>query len=658
MKKMLTKTKKFTTSIWFFPALLTVLLIILTILKISGSSIGVYHQYFYGDTRHDSNLISGSPRPIRGDEWNSTTQLRIGQEKNNFETINPNIGDGQNLSILDYGAYRDWSIIFKPQTLLFFVLPFDNAFAFMWWFMLYLLILSGYFFTLFLLPKKKLLASLLALGLAFSPFVQWWYLYGTLGSLYYPLFAGLIFMILLQTKRLSMQIVLGGLLAYTLTCFALVLYPPFQIPCALVVAFFSLGYLLEVLRKVPLKSLAKPLLVTVGAVLVAGVLVGAYLITRKDAVEAMIHTAYPGARVVESGGYELLQLFSGQFSHQLMNPLNADHYPIGGNQSEASNFILLLPALLIPGIFLLIRRYRKDKKLDWPLLVTSGLFILLLVRLYIPHTDLLFKILFLTSIPHSRVLIGIGLLSFIYTILIMRNLKNNKTPFPQYAVAAYIVAITAAYTLIGFYVSHAYPGFIGTRKALVFSLVIPATTYLLLKKRFVLSSLIFCIFTLYSAANVNPLYKDVSSITQSTLSQDIQRIASTDKERWVTESIVYENFPVMNGAHSLTGVYSYPQLDLWKDSGASENIYNRYAHIRLSIDREPDATINSKLVLDSPDTITISTEPCSGFLKSQDVRFILTEVAIPDSCVTLLNKVSYPYRTFYIYRINSYSPTK
>lgn len=642
-------------SIWTFPAILTVILVLLTVFQISGSSIGVYHKYFYGESKPDINLVFGTPRPIRGDEWNSTTQIRIGQEKNGYERINYNIGNGHDLSILDYGAYKDWSVIFKPQTLAFFILPFDNAFAFQWWFMLYLLMLSVYFFTLRFLPKRILSAVLIAIGFSFSPFIQWWYLYGTLGSIYYSLFAAIIFMKILDSRQETHRLLYGGVLVYILACFALVLYPPFQIPSALVVSFFSLGYLLEKSQYTSRKKLLRPLAITIGAIIIALLIVCTYITTRAAAINAMIQTEYPGARVVPSGGYNAFHLLSGQFDRQLLNPKRADHYPIGGNQSEASNFILLIPAMFAPGILLLVRQFKKKRSIDWPLTITSFAFLLLLCRLFIPYTDILFKPLMLGSIPHSRILIGIGLLSVIHTVLIIRSIERLKEGIAEKKwILVYITIVTIFYLLLGLYTAQTCPGFIGTPKAMLFSLVIPFVAYLILRKKIALGLLLYCVFSLYSAAAVNPLYKSVTSITDSELSKTIQELAAKDKGRWATESIVYEHFPVMNGARALTGVYSYPQLSLWSDSGSPESTYNRYAHIRVLIDRDANKTIPSHLALASPDTIDILTEPCSNFLKRREVRFILTEVPIPDTCVTLERTITYPYRIFYIYRISQY----
>src|SRR3546814_4076929 len=67
-----------------------------------------------------------------------------------------------------------------PYTTLFrsfLLLPFGYAFAFKWWLMGFLLILSCYFFALALMPKRQGFAVGLSLALFFSPFVQWWYQY-------------------------------------------------------------------------------------------------------------------------------------------------------------------------------------------------------------------------------------------------------------------------------------------------------------------------------------------------------------------------------------------------------------------------------------------------------------------------------------------------
>src|SRR6266567_568421 len=142
---------RFWRSVWLFPILLGLMIVGLTVLKINGSSMGIYYQTFYGTTK-DPNLVANQPQGIRSDEWLVNTQMSIAQKNDRLMQIDPNIGNGQDMSLEIDVPLKDWSIIFRPHELAFFVMPFDNAFAFRWWVMGYLLIVSCYFFVLTLLP--------------------------------------------------------------------------------------------------------------------------------------------------------------------------------------------------------------------------------------------------------------------------------------------------------------------------------------------------------------------------------------------------------------------------------------------------------------------------------------------------------------------------
>src|SRR5258708_6734142 len=154
-----------TKSIWLFPIICTVVILLLTAFKISGSSIGVYNNILYGPSHKDSNLLLNKPREIRSDEWVWNSQMIMAQASNHFNRINPYIGHGQDMSVIIDVPYKDWSAVFRPQNLVFFALPFQYAFALKWWIMAYLLVLSCYFFVLFFFPKKRLMAAAISLAL-------------------------------------------------------------------------------------------------------------------------------------------------------------------------------------------------------------------------------------------------------------------------------------------------------------------------------------------------------------------------------------------------------------------------------------------------------------------------------------------------------------
>ena len=85
--------------------MLTILLASLTIFKISGTSIGIYHNYFYGKSP-DSALLANKPRQIRSDEWLVNTQMIRAQSMSNYNETNKDIGNGQDMSLILDVTYK------------------------------------------------------------------------------------------------------------------------------------------------------------------------------------------------------------------------------------------------------------------------------------------------------------------------------------------------------------------------------------------------------------------------------------------------------------------------------------------------------------------------------------------------------------------------
>ena len=654
----ISKAQRLKNSAWIFPLILLVPLFLLTIFKISGSSIGAYHDYFYGKT-NDSKLILGRPRSIRSDEFLVNTQATIAQANNDYKRINTNIGHGEDTSLLIDAPYRDWSAVFKPQNTFFLFIPFENAFALRWWFMGYMLITSVYFFILLILPKKRLFASIFATAFFFSPFMQWWYLIGTLGAVYYSLFIAIGIVKLTEEKNKKLVLIWGAMIAYFAVCFALLFYPPFQIPCVLAVAAFIVGYLLNKRRETTFRQLLPRLFFVAASMLISIFIALAFLYTRSSVIKAITGTVYPGKRVQLSGNYDPAHLLSSHLAVQFQFTARAAQYVIPSrgimNQSEPSNFILLIPFLFLPGLYLLYVNYRRKREIDFALASTSALFFMFLVRLYIPHFSTIFKLLLLDKVPHNRLIIGIGLLGLIHTMLFIRNISEfKKLPWKNYHVWIYVGLVFGLEVWLGYFAYHRFPGFIGFAKIWLLSVPIPAIIYLLMNRRLTKAALAFLIFSVVSAGAVNPFYRGTSTLTQTPLSTEIRQITKIDHSRWVTETIYLENFASMNGAPSLSGVYSYPQLDIWKpiDGGLTSDKYNRYAHVNFDIDRDPGYEVPTFINLVGGDNFHVATEACSSFMKQNNVHYILAVAPItPDVCVSLVKTVSYPTQTFYIYHM-------
>lgn len=650
-------TRNLYKSVWLFPVILTLVLLALTTFKISGSSIGVYNEYFYGSSK-DTNLLLNNPQNIRSDEWIVNTQMAIAQSNNNFERVNDNIGYGQDMSIMTEAPTKDIFTVFRPQNLAFFVLPFDNAFAFKWWFIGYLLILSLYFLVLQFMPKKRLLSAIIATSAFFSPFIQWWYLYGTLASVYHSFFAALLLVLIIKAKTTKSKLLWSFLFFYNFACFLLVLYPPFQIPALLVVLLFTIGYLLDHYRSSNLKSLVVNLSYVFGASLVAVLVFGLFYLTRSNIFEAINNTAYPGERVIASGGFDFYHFFSSNLAFLQQFTRFSNNYQIAGsntNPSESSNFVLLLPFLIVPLLYTLwkSRKGKDDHRLTTISLILC--FVILLGWLFIPNLETLGSLLLLNKVPLYRLLIGLGILGYFCLVLLIYRLNLSKKPAIKHSQA--VIYSSACYIfilLISMEIADNLPLFVTFKKALALAVPIPVILYLMLTRRFVLASLGLLSFSIFSTFAINPLYRGTDILQNHPLANIIQTYSDQDEEsRWVTDESALENFISANGAKSLTGVYAYPQKKIWINFEDDETIYNRYAHTNYIFDRNPKTEKPSDLLLVGEDNFGIITEPCSKFIKDNNVRFIITRVKFDkdENCTVLDQTISYPEKQFYIYRI-------
>ncbi len=646
--------------IWTFPILLTVILVTLTASGISGSSIGTYHDFFNGPLEADQNLIANEPRPIRSDEWLVATQMTLAQVNNGYIPVNDNIGDGSDMTLLLDVPYKEWSAVFKPHNLAFFVLPDDNAFAFRWWFMGYLLILGGYFFTLVVMPGRIALAALIGLSLYFSPFVHWWYQYGTLGPIYYVLFGLICAHKIVTSQSLKGAWVWSAVLAYVGTCFALVFYPPFQVACLIVGLAFLIGMVLEQLRTQGYAAVSARLRPLLAGVFIAAVLTGTFVATRSDTVDAARHTVYPGQREVLSGGYSLTHLAAGHLSAPLQSNETASSYllPKQGitNQSEASNFFLFV-LLLVPILLVWqVREFRRSKRLDWSVIISAVLLILFLMRLFLPGSDLIFKPLLLTGVPHTRLLIGLGLLSVLSFVFTLRVGRSN--PFRLPTVLALTVSSLVVLLGVGYELREIVPEFVTQKRMIITSILasfIIGGSLLARWQVFAVSLLL--LLSIVSTYKIHPLYRGMAVITETPLAHEMKSLAASNPDaRWILEGIMLENFALANGIKSLSGVYSYPQIELWEEAGfaGQADIYNRYAHFNVVLDRDYSSTVPTRLSLVQADSFVAFTEPCSAFLKDEGVRFLVTsgELDASVSCAKLESVVEYPAATFYIYQFN------
>jgi hypothetical protein len=628
---------------WLFPILLFVIVCVLTVFKVSGSSVGIYQQIFNGQGAKDANLIAGEPRLIRSDEYSIVTPFTISQAKTGFKRVNPLVGLGEDMSVLGDAPVVDWSTLFKPQNWSFFILPLEQAFAFKWWILGWGLIVGCYFLLQTLNSAKTGFNILISLGVFFTPFVQWWYLSITIASLAYGFVISALLIRLTRAKRTRTKIWLGTALTYFLIAFGLLLYPPFQIACAIGVAAIYIGYLAQTQESV------KKWLVTLRLPLIAGIIsvaiIGLFLVTRQPVINAISGSVYPGHRTVPSGHFSLGQFFSGPFLSSLQNDIFAKAYDL--NQSEASNFVMLWPFLLIPSVYLVMLRKRRNKPLPWMLMAVNVVLLIFAARLFLPLPSILAKVLLLATIPHTRLLIGMGFLGVIQIALLAIEIKEK---LPQRVIITTGVLTFLVFLVAGYRLKSHFPGFLPHQYLIILPCcAVSLAVWALLSRRLEIAAGILLVLGLFTSAGVNPLYRGLGPLLNSTLSQYFQKLpAAHDGSEWVfLDGGALTNFLPAQGVPSYSTTYQYPQLNLWHrydPSGQYTNVYNRYANVGFVVD--PNVP---QLSSGSADSFVVRYDPCNPEFSA--IKHVLSAKPASSQCLVTAREVRVPNGTFYIYNV-------
>lgn len=624
-------------SVWLFPVVLLLIISTLTVLKISGSSVNVYDQLLNYREGKD-NTIYGEPRTVRSDEWLVNTPFTVSQSENNFPATNQDAVNGQDVSLGVDVPYREWSTLFKPQNLAFFVLPLEYAFAFKWWIIAFVLAMAIYIFVLFLLPKQRFAAAALAVFTVMNPFIQWWYVSGTLLPIAYTLI-GVVLAYKITQSRDMLKLIGGSvLLAYCLICFALILYPPYLLVCAGVglVLFLSIYLGLGNQFKDLLKNKTWAYLGTIVITVVC--VVFAFLVQHREAVAAISSTSYPGSRSVPAGDIGFASSLIWPLSHTTLSQNSLTSFE--NNQSEVSRF-LLFGIVLIPFIGYGLYRTKKSwQTKEYRLLLylfigAVAALVLLSARAFIPYGDRGYKLLHLDGILPTRLLIGVGIINLVLLIIAMK-LPTKPWRGWKFSVDKHLIIVFASvFALIEssllwvklYYVLPSVGLYEITGMSLLIASIVTLLAHTALRVRYVgLTGML--VYAIVISFPINPLYAGMGALTESDLSKQVSMLSTNDNSTWISTKSTFSPILLASGAKTLSGVQIYPKNEVWsKYFPNDEKTYNRYAHITYTID---DNSTKRALWLLQPDAFEISLHSCDEFLKEQNINYILTAGKLED----------------------------
>lgn len=637
-----------------FPAILTGIVVLLSVLRINGSSIGMYNWIFYGAHAQDPNLLFGQARAIRADEWRVVTPWTVAQARDGFALNNDLYVAGQSLVLSDVPV-RSWVAFFEPQHWAFFFLPLEQAFAFKWWFKALMLAIAIYVLALMLTGRNILVSAMAALSFVFAPFIQWWFATYATDVTSFGVLTFVCFVFLVKSIPRPLPSLLSALLLiYFAACFAFTIYPPYQVSLAMFLFLVGAGYVAsqwKYLGKRGLRILAAALSL---CGLLIGALLVAYYISNKAPLMALAGTVYPGIRhSVSGGGLGLFKAMAGFYNIQLLN----DALPVPPpwrNQSEAASFFFFSLFLLPFYAFFLVRSIRRHEPVDLPLVVSICALGLLLIWGTLGLPAILARLLLLSFVDGRRLLLTLGVANHLLIIYFLCRFKVEQTPTYRKIALVYALLVFAVVLVMGFVIKANWPGYLGSRGEIVLiSLVAGTLMALLLYQRQLLFMGLFLGFSLASAVAVNPLYRGLSPLTSGPLATAVARLHDRDSQGvWVVyDNVLFADYLASQGVQVLNGTYYYPNLKFWSrfDPGHRyAGIYNRYEHIEFVPAGDQNAI---EFVLLFGDWIQIGVSPCNPLLGQLRVQYyVFTSPAETVSCLSLAKKVEYPNLTLYIYQ--------
>lgn len=645
--KILTKGKYF-----LFPFILILVVLILSLLHINGSSVGIYANLINEQTMSNSNLLFGHPRAIRGDNFLVGLPTIISQDINNEPLVNTDMGEGTNLGTQSLDASSGIFTIFRPASFIFYLSNNTTfSYSFFWWFEMTLMVIAIYFLLLELTKKNLWISIIGSLLFLLTPFTQWWNNFGVITWISFGIF---FFLKLLSERNWKRSVLYGLGLSYSIVTFVLILYPPFQIPLIYVALAIAVGSIISQWKDI-LKNVKTILPVLVGVIIIAAGFLLLYTTEFRDIINITKNTVYPGARFVKAGGGDENLLFDGFYNILLQKDSNTAPF---GNQSESSNFFLLFPPILIWIVYKNIILFKSKKKVDWIAITISFVLLFFLSFYFLPIPDIFSKIFLMYLVPWQRLLIGFGFASYLLMFYILSKdiYKWGESKFDWILGIFLSISYGIFIYSIGKNIYNISPNFFNfpnivspTYKILLASLFVAILLILLFRshKRLFLTSIL--LFGFISTALINPIYRGLDILINTDLANYIEEVSLKDDSKWIAYNHNYlAQYALANNASIINGVHFYPQFKIWKVLDPNRkyiDIYNRYAHINVSEYEEGEEYI--RLVY--PDALEINISPCDTKWKELNAKYIITNKVMKYECLTSLKE--FTKNNVYIYEI-------
>ena len=216
------------------------------------------------------------------------------------------------------------------------------------------------------------------------------------------------------------------------------------------------------------------------------------------------------------------------------------------------------------------------------------------------------------------------------------------------AIAISILVVLFGYVLIK---ESSYASFFTFIKLEIFAIVFFSITYFLIRGNKKAWCYCMSIVAIVAGATVNPICIGTSPLYETKISQAIQEIKMEDPDAlWAGNTNITSQYLIANGVDCLNGVHTYPSFGWLKKidpEGKYDYIYNRYAHIHITLGEETSFVL---LVDDSYQAILTYDN-----VKELGIKYYYSSGEMPDEIINefkLEPVYSDKEAQQYIYKIN------
>lgn len=559
--------------------LLSVLAILFCVVnKYHFSSITMFDAFIQtGEGSQYSKPILGIARAIRSDEWLVSTPSKMSAWFTDYAKFNPILRATDSYNISATGLYFSYAALASPMNWLYYFLGSEYGLSFNTSATLVLSFLFSFEMCYILGGKKDKLSALVGAALiTFSGFFVWW---SFISWILNAQAAAVFLYYFLHEEKTFLKVLHGFGAAIFGAAFVSALYPAWQVPVGflfLIIIFWIFYDARSILKKYRLADVA----MLAGVVLFFLSIVAVYLLEVRQYMTDIMTTVYPGKRV-SYGGYALTKLYN--YIPIMMTPFRP--HP---NPCEMATVINLFPLPIFLNIYMMIR----SKKINGRAL---AMILLSLVFAYYCYTEMppfLAKVLMLTYSTPFRL---VDILAFIQIYLLVIFWSESK-PDHELHFGIVLPVMIAVLGYAGYKTYELNRGFMEIRgiTIIVVTMVVLFTLFMSklrpgLKHLGAAGIILLCAAT---TMTVNPIVKGLDVMTTKPLSKGIQTIVEEDPSaKWIAlDSLVDSGFLVANGAPTVNSVNTVPNMALWEKldpEGQYNEVYNRYAHMMVSIEDGP-----------------------------------------------------------------------